>query len=345
MRSKIKKTLAIALSLALALGALNMFVPKEKTKTAVAKQKTVYDEIKLTKLPKKELDNVAKDALKDGVKAAKKVNSYKNTEDYKAALNAAMTSYYKKNDKKQLKNFTATLDKRGERVVANYKKAAKERAKGVKNGYIPGEINAIFDSDLSEKEIEDVCKAQDAKLKKCYKIHTGDYMTVIEISMEKTVDMASDDFAEYSFVQAADSNDLAEPTDLDNADSPTISPEVLSLTNDQNWSSSYHFDTMHVKGAWDYLNTHEHQKVKVAVIDVGCYYDNEDIANIITDDSYDVIEHKPITEVTYPALAYHGTAVIGTIAAESNNGKYISGVASGYDNSIVDILAINASRY
>ncbi|MCR5736491.1 MAG: discoidin domain-containing protein [Eubacterium sp.] len=353
MNSKIKKFLAVVLTLTLLVGGLSVFAPKKTTTTAVAKQKTVYDEIKVSKLSKEELDGVAKEAIVDGKNAAKEVNSYKNKEDYNAALNSAMTSFYKKDDKKQLKAFVNNLDKRAGKVAVNYEKAAKERSKGSKNGFVPGEITAIFDANVSKEDIKAVCKSQDAKLKKCFKIHTGEYMSVIEISMSKTVDQASKDFSEFSFVKAADSNDLAEPTEIENpqiASQDTMSPEtnssstVTAMTND-NLTEAFHFDNMRVKGAWDYLSTHAHQKVKVAVIDIGCYYDNPDITNVITDDSYDMVAKKPIREVTYNSQQYHGTAVIGTIAAEANNGKLIAGVGSGYDNSVTEILAIQAGDY
>ncbi len=335
MISKSKKICAIVLSLALAVGVISFAAPKQSA-TTMANEKTVYDEIKLSQLSNKTLKDVADTALIDGAKAAEKVNSYSNKEDYKSALNAAMTSYYKTNNKKQMKKFAANLDKRAAGVEAGYKKAAKERAKGAKNGFVPGEVTAIFDADLTKKEIEDVCKSQDATLKKCYKIHTGDYMTVINISKGQTVDEASAAFSKLSFVQAADSNDLAKPT---------ASPELANLTNDPYIGEEYHFDNMHVKGAWDYLREHAHKKVKVAVIDVGCYWDNPDIKNVVTDESYDFEEDKPVKDVTYNSKQSHGTAVVGVLAAESNNGKLLAGVASGYDNSICDVMLLQAGRY
>ena len=327
--------MAIVLSLTLVVGVVSIFAPKNTTTTAMAKQKTVYDEIKLSKLSDKKLENVAKTALDDGAKAAKEVNSYKDEADYKAALNTAMTSYYKKNDKKQLKSFTKNLDNRAKDVVANYEKAAKERAKGDKE-YRVGKILAIFNAGVTKKEIKDVCKSQDAKLARCFKIHTGEYLAQIDISLGETVKMASKDFSKFGFVEVADYSGIADPA---------VSDEVRNMTNDPYMSSSYQFDNMNVKGAWDYLNSHNHSRVKVAVLDTGCYADNQDIEHIITEDSYDTVKGKSVWDVQYDSKAYHGTAVAGCIAAESNNGKMVAGIASGYDNSIVDILAVPCAYY
>ena len=46
-----------------------------------------------------------------------------------------------------------------------------------------------------------------------------------------------------------------------------------------------------------------------------------------------------------PAKDDHGTGVASIIAAEANNSRQMAGVASCYNNDVVEILGIQASTY
>ena len=157
MRKFFKRTTGIVLACAMSISLCNANITKS-TKVK-ADNKTVFDEIVKTSISENKLERIAETALEDGEKAANLVNRYDDAVDYDEALNYALTSYYETEDFDQLDEFEKTVDSRSEDVIAGYKKAAKERAKGDANGYEAGKVIAMFDKDATEEEIDAVCEA------------------------------------------------------------------------------------------------------------------------------------------------------------------------------------------
>lgn len=334
MNKQIKNVTSVVLAFAMGISLCSANITKgTETKTD---DKTVFSEIEKTDITKDKLENIADIALKDGAKAAKIVNSYNDTVDYDAALNYALTSYYETEDFKQLDAFEDVVDKRSKDIVAGYEAAAEEREKGDDNGYEAGTVIAIFDEKSTEEEIHAVCQAQYGEVKSIYQDFTGDYVAEISISLGQTVDMAAEAYSEYSITEAVDSNTYYD-----------IEESAVGATTDPDLASQYYLDTVHAKEAWDYVSSHTHDKVLVGVIDTGVQVDHPDIENVMSPDSVDITGDAPVllSECEEPYKTYHGTGVASIIAAEANNGTQMAGVASCYDNDVVEILGIQASTY
>ncbi len=334
MKRQIKKLTSVTLAVTMLASLCSANIVRSTT--AKADVKTVFDEIAEVSISEKKLDEIAEVALEDGEKAAKAVNDYKNDADYNAALNSALTSYYDTEDFEQLDEFQNAVDSRSDEVVEAYEEAAEERDKGDKNGFEAGKVLAIFDGEATEEEIHAVCEAQNGEIKSMYKDFTGDYVAEISISLGQTVDMASEAYSEYSITEAVDSNDYYDVED-----------SVQGSTNDPNLKSQYYLDNIHVKEAWDYVSSHTHDKVLVGVIDTGIQMNHPDIINMISPYSADVTEDTPVLlkDCAQPSKTYHGTGVASIIAAEANNNRQMAGVASCYNNDVVEILAVQTSTY
>ncbi|MCI8956260.1 MAG: S8 family serine peptidase [Eubacterium sp.] len=334
MKRQIKKLTSVTLAVTMMVSLCSTNIVRSTT--AKADVKTAFDEIAEVSISEKKLDEIAEVALKDGEKAAQTVNEYKDDADYNAALNSALTSYYETEDFEQLEEFEQAVDSRSDEVVEAYEEAAEERDKGDKNGFETGKVLAIFDGEATEEEIQAVCEAQNGEIKSMYKDFTGDYVAEISISLGQTVDMASEAYSEYSITEAVDSNDYYD-----------VEESVGGSTNDPNLNNQYYLDNIHVKEAWDYVSSHPHDKVLVGVIDTGIQMNHPDIINMISPYSADVTEDTPVLlkDCAQPAKTYHGTGVASVIAAEANNNRQMAGVASCYNNDVVEILAVQASTF
>lgn len=334
MNKSIKKVTSVVLVAAMGISLCSANITKSTE--VKADNQTVFAEIEETNIAKEKLDDIAEIALEDGAKAAQCVNSYEDTVDYDAALNSALTSYYEEEDFDQLDEFEDTIDNRSTDIIEGYEAAAEERAKGDDNGYEPGTVIAIFEGEATEEEINAVCQAQNGEVKSIYKDFTGDYVATISISLGQTVDMATEAYSGYSITDAVDSNDYYD-----------VEESAFGTTNDAALSSQYYLNSINVKEAWDYISTHTHDKVLVGVIDTGVQIDHPDLKNMISPYSADITGSSPVllSDCDTPAKTVHGTGVASIIAAEANNGIFMAGVASCYNNDVVEILAVQASTY
>ena len=334
MNKRIKKVTSVVLVTVMGISLCSANITKSTE--VKAENQTVFAEIEETNITKDKLEDIAEVALEDGAKAAESINSYDDTVDYDAALNYALTSYYETEDFEQLDEFEDTIDERSADIVKGYETAAKERAKGDANGYEPGTVIAVFDGKATKEEINAVCEAQHGQIESIYKDFTGDYVATISISLGQTVDMASKAYNEYSITDAVDSNDYYD-----------VEESAFGTTNDPGLANQYYLNSIHVKEAWDYVSSHSHDKVLVGVIDTGVQLNHPDLQNAISPYSADVTGSSPVllTDCEEPAKTAHGTGVASIIAAQANNGIYMAGVASCYNNDVVDILAVQASTY
>ena len=125
----------------------------------------------------------------------------------------------------------------------------------------------------------------------------------------------------------------------------------LSDTYVQN-GSEWYLDKVNATEAWDLLAAGSASKVKVAVLDTGAYFGHEDFgANM--DEALSVDVTGDAVNGQYPSISgdggvkvsssmlYHGTHVCGIIGATANNTKGTAGVAAGYNNDLVDIMAVD----
>ena len=162
-----------------------------------------------------------------------------------------------------------------------------------------------------------------------------------------------------------DPDNPGEPNDPDNPDDPE-EPEVTNVIDPQR-GDQWYFKYIDAQNAWDLVDAlreyegalPKDQRVKVATIDTGVSLTHEDLQkNIDKDNCVQTIVSNP---EEYPAdpetgsyiihyndpdvdkapVYTHGTPVTSIIAATSNNGKGIAGVAAGNNNDIVSAMGIN----
>lgn len=104
---------------------------------------------------------------------------------------------------------------------------------------------------------------------------------------------------------------------------------------------------------WQLLQNISHNKVRVAVLDTGADIHHPDLKNILNLTlSGEILDNNgkigPLQGDGYVQGVYngytksHGTHVSGIIAAEANNNEGIAGVGSAVDNSVIDLMVVDA---
>lgn len=333
-KKSVKKLLCFVLVIALCV--VGIVVPEGEIVEA-KKISSVFDEIQEANLSKKELAKISKTALKDGEKAAEKINQYADIADYEAAVNYALSAYYENEEFEEIKDFENNIDGRSNDIVKGYKAAAKERKKGDANGYEAGKVLVAFDGNATKEEIKAVVEAEYGKCEEIVKCFNNQYMVKVSISLGQTVEMAEEAYSKYSIIENTAPNDYVE-----------LAESAADYVNEPNAKNQYYLDNIKAKEAWDYVSQTQYDKVTVGVIDTGVQIDHPDMQNVISPYSADVTEgDTPVLlsecDVTYTSS--HGTMVAGVLAAEANNNAYIAGVASCYNNDVVEVLAVQTSTY
>jgi len=104
-------------------------------------------------------------------------------------------------------------------------------------------------------------------------------------------------------------------------------------------SQKWHYEMINLPEAWSI--TTGSQLVVVAVIDSGVDFGHPDLQGVIYDTGWDFVDENDSPQ----DLHGHGTHVAGTIAALTNNGQGVAGVAWGGDNGvkILPVRVLNAA--
>lgn len=132
---------------------------------------------------------------------------------------------------------------------------------------------------------------------------------------------------------------------------PNYRMKIARTPNDPYYSLQWHYPLINLPQAWDTTTgTPASGEVVVAVVDTGVFLSHPDISpNLLRDGSNNVVGYDfvssvvssndgdgidanaddPGDESTPASSSWHGTHVAGTIAAASNNGVGVSGVAWG----------------
>ena len=154
-------------------------------------------------------------------------------------------------------------------------------------------------------------------------------MAVVSISLGQTVDMAIDSYGEYNAINIVDYNSIDQVSGY-------------SDINDNQVNNQYYLDYINAAGAWDFVSNTQHEKILVGVIDTGIELNHPELVNMISPNSADVTGESPVllSEMEQSYVGQHGTFVSGIIAAEANNDSMMAGVASCYNNDVVEILAV-----
>lgn len=167
-------------------------------------------------------------------------------------------------------------------------------------------------------------------------INTNDYKLVaVNINDTKTVDTAISEYEQMEGVAYAQPNYIY------------YYEEDSSSVDDTDRNKQWYLDSVNIPAAWDAVQARPHNKIKVCVLDTGCALNHYDIA-INKSLSKEVVGNSLISlsgdgyyNGSKTANISHGTMVTGLIGATVNNSYGIAGVASCYDNSIIDLFVVD----
>ncbi|WP_338788265.1 S8 family serine peptidase [Metabacillus sp. FJAT-53654] len=113
--------------------------------------------------------------------------------------------------------------------------------------------------------------------------------------------------------------------------------QLFSLPNDPYYKQQGYIEKLELPYTWDIMDAQPTNEVVVAVLDTGLDTKHEDLQGIVAPGGYNFINNSS----NIYDLNGHGTAVSGVIAANTNNGKGISGVIG---NANVKILPLQIAH-
>lgn len=112
-----------------------------------------------------------------------------------------------------------------------------------------------------------------------------------------------------------------------------------SMPNDPYYPQQWGLHSIMAEEAWDLIaRLGQKRSITVAVIDTGVDLDHEDLQGRIAEGGYNFISNNGDIRDFHG----HGTGVAGTMAAVTNNGKGIAGIAGNLDVKILPLKTANA---
>lgn len=207
--------------------------------------------------------------------------------------------------------------------------------------YVPGEVLIQYDEKISDKEVLQYAEDVEAEELEVLSDLGNERIALVELPEGYPVEQAVEEYLEEKHVIAASPNYIIELYD-----------DSTSLVNDPYFSSQSYISRINADKAWKYLGEKGHEKVRVAVLDTGADFMHPDLINIINRDiSKEILDSKgtkgPLLGDDYIAGVNtgegtgHGTHVSGIIAAQANNSAGIAGVGSAWDNSVIELMAVD----
>lgn len=195
--------------------------------------------------------------------------------------------------------------------------------------YKEGELIVTVKDSTSNKKIENTLEAQGAE---CESVtDTGDSKTVLATTDDGEEEETAEELENCSVVENVQPNYIYHITD----ESVTLDEEDLQ----------YHLDTLNVGEAWDTVEDNQQDTTTIAVLDTGVDIGHEDLqSNLVSNTSYTgFLNGVQYTDTEDQYEESHGTHVTGIIGATSSNSLGGTGVASGNDNNLVEILPVGVS--
>lgn len=200
--------------------------------------------------------------------------------------------------------------------------------------YADDQVLVVFDDSVKDSRIQKTLESEGTECLEITETSAETKVAVAEIEGNDTVEDAITKLSENDRVLYAQPNYRYEVLD----DTGTNDP----YNNDEGVSQWY-LSNIKAREAWAVMKTAELEPVTVAVVDTGADVNHEDLKNMIHEKSAR-IEGSEIKKLEGDSsYEGHGTHVSGIIAAESNNGKGITGVASGAGNGVVKLMVIDAT--
>ena len=198
------------------------------------------------------------------------------------------------------------------RAQGEFKVSEKLGVSGTEEDYVPGEYVVQFEPR------EDAVKALSSIGAEVVRTYTFSDVQIVTVRTEKPELLNS-----LPGVKSVDKNYIY---------------RALATPNDTYYRYQWHYNNIKLPQAWDIMKS---ANVVVAVIDTGVSFTHPDLQGIFVQ-GYDFVDRD--YDPTDPARdASHGTHVIGTIAALTNNGLGVAGVNwGGYGIKIMPIRVLGA---
>jgi uncharacterized protein YjdB len=223
----------------------------------------------------------------------------------------------------------------GESSEASAQQSAAEMLKG--RDYARDQLIVTFDDGTSNARIKSVVNKKDASCETIARVGNGDKAAQVDISNDDSMKQAIAKFQSDSRVKSVQPNYKYE-----------TESEDPYLNTGAGTSYQYQLKDTNATAAWSELESGSHGRTLVAVIDTGVDAGHEDLqANMKTDRSGTYVRTLDGKQVTAAddsdETDGHGTHVTGIIGATYNNGKGGSGIASGHNNDLVQVMTVGTS--
>lgn len=289
------------------------------------------------------VDEQAEEALlaaarAEGTLAAAMLADVEDLGTYEVLLKAVLTLYYSEDGfEAQLKAFTAAADSRAEEMLNAFRTAAEERADEKELNYFPGEVIVVFEENVSQEEATEVIEEQDGEILDIETDAEDSLTAIADIPLDMTVEEAARQLeadSAVAYAQPVFRYQTAETTEV----------ETAAITNDPAAGTQWYLNSVNTSGAWSNLTAlTSRSKIRVAVIDTLVDLKHEDLqANVNSTLARNFYGGQNVAQTVLPNSSNsHGTHVTGILAATANNNLGITGVGSGANNQILEIMPIN----
>ena len=221
--------------------------------------------------------------------------------------------------------------------------------------YISGEVLVFYENgQMTEDAVKTISQENDDRLTETVLTTDNMAVSVVELSQGRSVEDAVEDYILDPRIDLAIPNYILDTCE-EEIENTEI--EVQGGVNDTDYAPyQWYLEQVRAKGAWDIVSQVPHEPIKVAVLDTGADISHPDLVNVINQgesgevlsDAFDS-ELGPLQGDGYALGGVtgasgdttHGTHVTGILGAEANNGVGIAGMASSYDNSVMDLMVID----
>lgn len=211
---------------------------------------------------------------------------------------------------------------------------------------IGGEALALFVQGTTQEQASQAVGAWGAGIAEAFFTEAGRLAAIVQLPAGMDEDAGVLALAALPEVEAAQPNFAWQrgPEPGMAAEPPTqaalqTDEAPATLSNDTHVATQWYLDMIDVATAWQVADAVQNEKVRVAVIDGGVDWTHPDIAaNLNRSLSADFSTGK---KKALSRSDDHGTQMAGIIGAQSNNGAYFAGIASGSQNTAVELISLD----
>ena len=225
---------------------------------------------------------------------------------------------------------------------------AEKQSQEIRGDYAEDQIIVVFEDDVNKKEAAKIVDKKDGEDLTLLDTPQDEITAVVELPKDQTVEEAVSLYEHDAKVAYAQPNyryRLADDESIITEDGVGMQQKAATAASKDPYASQlWHLDTVQAEKAWKLIQNVPHKQTRVLVLDTGVDTKHPDLQatlnkSLCLDTSYGV--RKPLNGDDDG----HGTHVAGIIGATANNNIGVAGVASGTDNSHVELVAVDMYRW